>query len=46
VREDALPRLKAAVLEQSLPGGEARNRQARADREIDVAGKRREVARL
>jgi hypothetical protein len=29
VREDALPRLKAAVLEQSLPRGEAGDRQAR-----------------
>jgi hypothetical protein len=32
VHEDALPRLKAAVLEQSLPRGEARDRQARAPR--------------
>src|ERR687891_1357690 len=30
VREDALPRLKAAVLEQSLPRGQARDWQARA----------------
>src|SRR5262249_57828768 len=30
VREDALPRLKVAVLEQSLPRGEARDRQAPA----------------
>ena len=37
VSEDALPRLKAAVLEQSLPRGEARDRQARAYREVDVA---------
>ena len=46
VREDALPRLKAAVLEQSLPRGQARDRQARAHREVDVARQRREVARL
>src|SRR5689334_12310340 len=36
VREDALARLKAAVLEQSLPRGQARDRQARAHREVDV----------
>jgi hypothetical protein len=35
-----------AVLEQSLPRGEARDWQARAHREIDVALERREVARL
>jgi hypothetical protein len=29
-REDALPRLKAAVLQQSLPRSEARDRQARS----------------
>ena len=46
VREDALPRLKAPVLKQSLPGGQARDRQARAHREVDVARQRREVARL
>src|SRR5262245_11946634 len=46
VREDALPRLKVAVLEQSLPRGEARDWQARAHREVDVARQRREVARL
>jgi transposase len=46
VREDALPRLKAAVLEQSLPRGQARDRQARAHREVDVARQRREIARL
>src|SRR5215475_11428836 len=44
VREDALPRLKTAVLEQSLPRGEARDWQARAHREVDVARQRREVA--
>src|SRR5246500_1970018 len=46
VREDALPRLKAAVLEQSLPRGEARDWQARAHREVDVGRQRREVACL
>src|SRR5207302_1073395 len=46
VRENALPRLKAAVLEQSLPRGEARDWQARAHREVDVARQRREVACL
>ena len=46
VHEDALPRLKAAVLEQSLPRGQARHRHARAHREVDVARQRREVARL
>src|SRR6516164_6730358 len=46
VREDALPRLKAAVLEHSLPRGEAGDWQARAHREVDVARQRREVACL
>src|SRR5438477_3428502 len=46
VREDALPRLKAAVLEQPLPRGQARDWQARAHREVDVARQRREVACL
>ena len=46
VHEDALPRLEAAVLEQSLPCGQARDRQARAHREVDVARQRREVTRL
>src|SRR5690242_2629284 len=46
VREDALPRLKTAVLEQSLPRGEPRDWQARAYREVDVARQRREVACL
>ena len=44
VHEDALPRLKAAMLEQSLPRGQARDWQARAHREVDVARQRREVA--
>src|SRR3954447_2807155 len=43
VHEDALPRLKAAVLEQPLPGGQARHPHARPHREIDVARQRREV---
>ena len=34
------------MLEQSLPRGQARDRQARAYREIDVAWERREVACL
>src|SRR5258705_7444293 len=46
MHEDALPRLKAAVLEQSLPRGEARDWQARAHREVDVARQWREVACL
>src|SRR4029079_8447017 len=46
VREDALPRLKTAELEQYLPGGEARDGQARAHSEVDVARQRREVACL
>src|SRR5246127_2699077 len=46
VREDALPRLKTAVLEQSLPRGEARDWQARAHREVGGARQRREVACL
>ena len=46
VREDALPRPETAVLEQSLPRGQARHRQARAHREVDIARQRREVARL
>src|SRR5205807_1318744 len=37
VREEALPRLKAAVFEQSLPRGQARDWQTRADGEVDVA---------
>src|SRR6266513_5510595 len=46
VHENALPRLKAAVLEQSLPRGQARHRYACAHREVDVARQRREVACL
>ncbi len=46
VHEDALPRLKAAVLEQSLPRGQARHHEGGAHREVDVARQRREVACL
>jgi hypothetical protein len=46
VHEDALPRLKAAVLEQSLPRSQARDRQTRTHRELDVARERREIACL
>jgi hypothetical protein len=44
VHEDALPRLKTAMLEQSLPRSQARHRHASACREVDVARQRREVA--
>ena len=43
VREDGLPRLQVAELEESLPRGQARDRQARAHCEVDVARQRREV---
>src|SRR5215468_2522422 len=46
VYEDALPRPKATVLEQSLPRGQARDRQTGTHREVDVARERREVACL
>ena len=46
MHEHALPRLKTAMLEQSLPRGQTRHRQARAHREVDVARQRREVACL
>src|SRR5215472_14735346 len=46
VHEDALPRVKAAVLEQPLPRGEARHHESRTDREINVARQRCEVASL
>jgi signal transduction histidine kinase len=46
VHDDTLPRLKTSVLEQSLPRRQARDRQACANREIDVARQRREVACL
>src|SRR5947199_62402 len=37
VHEDALPHVKAAVLEQPLPRGQARHHEGRAHREINVA---------
>ena len=46
MREDALPRLKATVLKQSLPRGQARDRQARTHGEVDVARQWREVTGL
>ncbi len=46
VHEDALPLLKAAVLEQPLPRGQARHHEGRAHREINVARQRCEVACL
>ena len=46
VREDAPPSLKVAMIEEPLPCGQARDRQARAHREVDVTWQRREVACL
>src|SRR5215469_1450155 len=46
VHEDALPRTKAAVLEQPLPRGQARHHEGRALRKVNVARQGREVARL
>ena len=46
MHEDALPRLKTAMLEQSLPRSQTRHRQARAHSEVDVARQRGEVACL
>src|ERR1700757_3573198 len=46
VHEDALPRVKAAVLEQPLPRGQARHHEGGAHREINVARQRCEVACL
>src|SRR5215472_16615101 len=46
VHEDALPRPKAAVLEQPLPRGQARHHEGGALREINVTRHRREVAGL
>src|SRR5256714_6305445 len=46
VRDHALPSPKAAVLEQSLPRGEARDWQARAHCEENVPRHRREVTGL
>jgi hypothetical protein len=44
VRDHGLPRLQAAVLEESLPRGEPGDRQARGRREADVTRQRRQVA--
>lgn len=44
VHEDALPRPEVAVLEQTLPGGQARHCDASADREVNIARQWREVA--
>ena len=44
VREDSLPCLKVTVLEQALPRGQSRDRQACPGREVDIAWERREVA--
>src|SRR2546429_3777324 len=46
VRDHALPRPKATVLEQSLPRGEARDWQARGPGGVNVARQRRGVACL
>src|SRR5262249_34853759 len=46
VHADALPRLKAAVLEQPLPRGQARHHEGRTHGEVNVARQRCEVACL
>src|SRR6266481_3017805 len=46
VHKDALPRTKAAVLEQPLPRGQARHHEGRARCEVNVPRQRREVACL
>src|SRR5262247_4008653 len=46
VHEDALPRTKAAVLEQPLPRGQARHHEGGAHREVNVARQRCEVTCL
>src|SRR5437762_2849325 len=46
VHEDALPRLKAAVLEEPLPRSQARHYEGRALLKVNVARQRREVACL
>src|SRR5262250_1191938 len=46
VHEDALPRVKPAVLEQPLPRGQARHHEGRAYDEIHVARQRCEAACL
>src|SRR5262249_56532837 len=40
VHEDALPRTKAAVLEQPLPRGQARHHEGRTHGEVNVARQR------
>src|SRR5499425_224702 len=46
VHEDALPRTKAAVLEQPLPRGQSRHHEGRTHGEVNVARQRCEVACL
>src|SRR5262249_52414044 len=46
VREDALPSLKVTMVEQSLPRSQARDWQASAHGEVDIARQRGEVACL
>src|SRR6516225_2168206 len=46
VHEHALPRTKAAVLEQPLPRGQTGHHEGRAHREVNVARQRRDVACL
>src|SRR6516225_12470394 len=46
VHEDALPRTKAAVVEQPLPRGQARHHEGRTHGEVNVAWQRCEVACL
>src|ERR1700756_5556262 len=46
VHKYALPRVKAAMLEQPLPRGQARHHEGRAHREVNVARQRCEVACL
>src|SRR5262245_19873558 len=46
VHEDALPRTKAAVVEQPLPRGQARHYEGRTHGEVNVARQRCEVACL
>src|ERR1051325_1081459 len=46
VHEDALPRVKAAVLEQPLPRSQARHHEGRAHREVNIARQRCEAACL
>src|SRR6516162_2546237 len=46
VHEDALPRTKAAVLEQPLPRGQARHHEGRTHGEVNVARQRCEIACL